>query len=113
MSDHGTPDRSPNPPRPYLSCREVLDFLMSYLDGELTADQRAEFERHLTVCPSCVNYLNSYKATLEMARSAMASSDPHNHRLDTPADSDEAPVPPDLLLAIRRALRSTPTAPRP
>ena len=50
--------------KPYLTCREVLDFVMAYLDGELTPEQCHEFERHLGVCPSCVNYLHTYKATI-------------------------------------------------
>ena len=33
--------------RPYITCRELIDFLYLYLDDELPADPRSEFERHL------------------------------------------------------------------
>jgi len=85
---------SPKPAnRPYMTCREVLDFLMAYLDEQLTPDQRHEFERHLGVCPSCVNYLESYKATVKLGKAAM-------HDLDEPAMGS---VPEGLIRAIREA----------
>jgi anti-sigma factor RsiW len=77
----------------YITCREVLDFIMAYLDGELTPDQKHEFERHLGVCPSCVNYLDSYKATINLGKTAMQN-------LDEPATGS---VPEGLIRAIREA----------
>ena len=80
-------------PKPNITCREVVDFVMAYLDGELSPDQKHEFERHLGVCPSCLNYLNSYKATVSLGKSAMQN-------LDEPATGT---VPEGLLRAIREA----------
>src|ERR1041385_3006363 len=34
-----------------VTCREVADFLMEYIDGTLPSAQRATFDRHLAVCP--------------------------------------------------------------
>jgi anti-sigma factor RsiW len=53
------------------TCRDVIAYLMAYLDGDLPAPQRAEFERHLSLCPSCVNYLESYKETVLLGKAAM------------------------------------------
>jgi anti-sigma factor RsiW len=53
-----------------MTCRELIDFLGDYLTGELSAEQRAEFERHLAVCQDCRFYLASYRATVAMGRSA-------------------------------------------
>jgi anti-sigma factor RsiW len=74
-----------------MTCREVLDFVMAYLDGELTADVRSEFERHLTVCPQCVDYLNSYRATVELEQQAFPPRE---------GDAARRPVPEDLVKAI-------------
>ena len=41
---------------------------MSYLDDELPAAQRAEFERHMSVCPSCVDYLKTYEKTILLTK---------------------------------------------
>ena len=78
---------------PYITCREQLDFVMAYLDGELTPEQRLQFERHLSVCPSCVNYLTSYQATVELGKAAMQNP-------DGPAPE---PLPEELIRAIREA----------
>lgn len=56
------------------TCREVITFLADYLEGELDPMRTNAFERHLSVCPSCRNYLDSYRRTMEMERDAF--SDP-------------------------------------
>ena len=79
---------------PYITCREVLDFVMAYVDDELDAKQRYEFERHLTVCRSCVNYLETYRATVKLGREAMG---------DGGKEPASGSVPAGLMQAIRAA----------
>lgn len=79
--------------KPYMTCHEVLDFLMAYLDGELSDEQRREFDRHLAVCPSCVNYLEGYKATIQLTRNAMRGE----------GQAADPGVPEGLIKAIREA----------
>ena len=88
MTDPCTPSHHRDP-KPYMTCREVLDFLMTYLDGELSPQQRAEFDRHLGVCPSCVNYLDTYKSTIRIGKAALNN------------DADCGSVPEELVKAIR------------
>lgn len=57
-----------------MTCRELIEFLMDYLDGTLPPEQRREFERHLAVCPSCVAYLKSYEQTSRLAVEALTDS---------------------------------------
>jgi anti-sigma factor RsiW len=78
-----------------MTCKEVLDFLMDYLDGTMPFRQRRDFERHLAVCPSCVAYLDSYKKTVKLGKAALAST-------DDPATST---VPEGLITAIRAAVK--------
>jgi anti-sigma factor RsiW len=73
-----------------MTCREVLDFVMAYLDGELPLEVRAEFDRHLAACPPCIDYLQSYRRTLELARQSLPSS----------AEEAVPPIPDDLVRAI-------------
>jgi anti-sigma factor RsiW len=58
------------------TCREVIDFLMDYLEGGLAPVRRRAFEQHLAECPSCVAYLASYRATVELARGAAGVAPP-------------------------------------
>ncbi len=74
-----------------MTCREVLDFVMAYFDGELTREVREEFERHLAVCPPCADYLTSYRRTIQLEKEAFAP------RYEEQACAD---VPEDLVQAI-------------
>lgn len=73
-----------------LTCRELVDFLMAYLDGELPERERAGFEAHLAECEDCVRYLGSYEATVRLERRAFEAPDS--------AVPDE--VPEELVTAI-------------
>ncbi|MGH7243586.1 MAG: anti-sigma factor family protein [Phycisphaerales bacterium] len=79
----------------YITCRELIDFIADYLDGCLTPEFRQEFDRHLSACPSCVAYLDGYKKTIALGKSALMPS-------DEPATGQ---VPEGLLHAIRAARR--------
>ncbi len=56
--------------RPFITCQELITFLLEYVAGELPPEREAEFERHLAVCPQCVQYLKNYKAAIAMAKQA-------------------------------------------
>ena len=78
-----------------MTCQEILDFLMLYLDGELPADEAARFKEHLAVCPACVDYLETYQATIRLGRAACKG------------DSPCKDVPEDLVRAILASRRSS------
>ncbi len=46
------------------SCREMLERLSEYLDGELDASACAEIEGHLHDCEPCVRFVQSLRATV-------------------------------------------------
>jgi anti-sigma factor RsiW len=71
-----------------MTCREVNEFLGAYLDQELEAEERGEFERHLGRCPVCVAYLENYRETIRLGRAAL---------VDPPEGGE---VPEDLVRAI-------------
>ncbi len=74
-----------------MTCREMHEFLMAYLDGELAAEQHALFTKHLDRCPHCVHYLHSYQETVRISRAAFAEP--------------ETPVPDELVRAVLAARR--------
>ena len=59
-----------------LTCRDVIEFLSAYLDGELAPEARATFEAHLAECPDCVRYLRTYEEAVTLAKRAFDPNDP-------------------------------------
>jgi anti-sigma factor RsiW len=77
-----------------MNCREFTEFLHEYLFGNLPAEERAEFDRHLAECPWCIAYLDSYRTTIQLGQSAFSGAD------DPPPPGD---APEELIQAILRA----------
>jgi anti-sigma factor RsiW len=77
-----------------LTCRELIEFLAAYLDGELSPEERAAFDRHLGACPDCVHYLESYRETVRLEKRAFAAE------AQLPGDA-----PPELVAAILASRR--------
>ena len=50
-----------------MRCREVVELITAYLDGALSAADRARFEQHISGCDGCRAYL----AQLRTARMLM------------------------------------------
>ena len=55
----------------YVTCEEVITFLLDYLTRELSTEEQAEFDRHLAICPSCRAYLETYREAVRLGRAAM------------------------------------------
>jgi len=48
-----------------LSCRELVELVTDYLEGALSADERARFEEHIAGCGGCETYLEQIRQTIE------------------------------------------------
>ena len=55
-----------------ISCQQCLDFIADYLAGEVSTEAAAKFDEHLTLCPPCRQYIDSYKRTLDLERESLA-----------------------------------------
>jgi len=58
-----------------MTCRELADFIVDYLAGQLPGEVKSAFEKHLSVCPNCVSYLATYKSTIELSRRAFEADE--------------------------------------
>jgi anti-sigma factor RsiW len=76
-----------------MTCRDVTDFLMDYLAGQLPAEALDAFERHVARCANCHVFIEQYRLAIRAGREAFA--DPEAGTVD---------VPEDLVRAIRQAL---------
>ena len=73
-----------------MTCRELVEFLAAYMDGELLEDVRLQFDEHLAACPECSAYLATYRETVKLAKDAFQEPD--------------APVPMDVPEGLVRAI---------
>ncbi|MCB9898253.1 MAG: zf-HC2 domain-containing protein [Planctomycetes bacterium] len=87
---------------PGMCCREFVEFLSAYIDGDLPDDVRKDFEKHWIDCPPCLDYLESFRATIRMT-----------HELGRCEETlPAAEVPRKLIDAILEARRRCKDGPR-
>lgn len=55
------------------TCKQEVAFIGRYLASELSSRESAAFECHLSLCPDCVAFLQTYKATVQLTRDFLAS----------------------------------------
>jgi anti-sigma factor RsiW len=48
-----------------VACRQVVELVTDYLEGDLPEPTRAAVERHLALCPPCVRYVKQMRSTAE------------------------------------------------
>ncbi len=71
------------------SCSRILDLLLDYLEGRLAPDVRAELDRHVARCASCVAYLRTYRSTVSLLESLREEDLPPELRTTLKAFLDE------------------------
>ena len=59
-----------------LTCKDCIELLRDYLDGELPEDEAKRLEEHMSECPPCVDFLRTYKATPKICKWALAAKMP-------------------------------------
>ena len=47
-----------------MACRELVEVVTDYLEGRLPELDRRRFEKHLSECPYCVEYVEQMRATI-------------------------------------------------
>jgi anti-sigma factor RsiW len=52
-----------------MTCRKVAEILIDFVDGALPDDQRASLERHLSDCPPCAIFMQTYHETIRLTHS--------------------------------------------
>jgi anti-sigma factor RsiW len=49
-----------------LTCKELVELVTQYLEGTLTPEDRARFDRHLGLCPGCTTYVEQFRETIRL-----------------------------------------------
>ena len=72
-----------------LACVDGVEMLMDYLEGTLPPAAREAIDTHVSGCPRCVAFVESYRHTPRILRAATAAA-----------------LPDDLAQSLRRFLAS-------
>lgn len=65
-----------------MTCKDLIESLADYLEGDLATADRERVGGHLEACPRCAEYLDSYRKVIAASRLA--------------AETTEEASPPDL-----------------
>ena len=76
-----------------LTCRQVEQFLLDYIEGQVSLWTWCKFRYHLLLCDDCRQYLQDYRNTVALGRHIFANLD----------DEAFGKVPDEILAAILKA----------
>jgi anti-sigma factor RsiW len=79
-----------------MKCQACIEFILRYLEDDLSGEERTAFEFHLAKCPPCGRYVEQYRLTIEAGKTACA---------DIAAEVGEAPE--ELVQAILASRRQS------
>jgi anti-sigma factor RsiW len=66
----------------HLNCRELVELVTAYLEGDLSPGERKRFDAHLSACDGCTMYVEQMRRTIELT--GILSVD------DVPLEAEEA-----------------------
>ncbi len=50
----------------HLNCRELVELVTAYLEGDLSSGERKRFDAHLSSCDGCTMYVEQMRRTIEL-----------------------------------------------
>ncbi len=59
----------------HTSCKDLIEVVMDYLDGELGAEELDELEEHLETCSNCATLVGTLRKTIQLSRQAAEGSE--------------------------------------
>ncbi|MEE2986902.1 MAG: zf-HC2 domain-containing protein [Nitrospinota bacterium] len=54
-----------------ICCKECLDLLYDYMEGDLDPKSSTKLDEHFSDCPPCIAFLNTYKSTTSLSRQTL------------------------------------------
>ncbi len=49
-----------------LTCRELVELVTDYLEGALSRRDRKRFEKHISGCSNCTEYVAQFRETIRL-----------------------------------------------
>lgn len=80
-----------------MTCKEFIDRLLDFTEGDLDTEARRLCREHAGLCRDCADYLSGYEATAELCRESVRGED------------EAVPeLPEDLVTSILKAAGTAP-----
>ncbi len=57
------------------TCKEVIQVLTEYLEDDLSTEEKARFEQHMSECSPCMAFLRTYEKSSELATNALRAEE--------------------------------------
>lgn len=70
-----------------FTCRDLVELVTEYLEGALSPEFSAAFERHIAECPSCREYLDQIRLTIALTGSMATVEDLSTEAVDALVDA--------------------------
>lgn len=51
-----------------MTCKEIVELLLDYLEGDLPKEYRDLICQHIRLCGPCLHYLETYQLTVQVSR---------------------------------------------
>ena len=58
------------------TCKEIADLMTDYLADKLRPNVKQEFAKHLSICPDCISFVNTFKKTVQSTTTLRAEEIP-------------------------------------
>ena len=58
-----------------ICCKECLELLHDYIDGNLSKEVARSLDEHFQDCPPCISFLNTYKATSKACQQTLTKTE--------------------------------------
>jgi anti-sigma factor (TIGR02949 family) len=58
------------------NCKEVVELLQDFLEGDLAETDQQDLREHIERCPPCVEFINTYQKTSDLCRKVLAREMP-------------------------------------
>lgn len=58
------------------TCKDSVEFLLQYLEGDLPEVEARQLQEHLHGCSPCVDFMKTYRVTPKLCKRALAKAMP-------------------------------------
>jgi hypothetical protein len=62
------------------TCKQMTDLVRDYLTDSLDDSIKRDFVQHLSICPDCVSFLNTYRKTVALTNTVDSNDIPDTVR---------------------------------